>query len=335
VCAMSIRAFSAVLAVLLWPCFGFSKEVDQFSDRLFQLRHLPNSSEMIDREINRMLVRLEHTLNRVQPVDLKKTRQIIYQVFQGRFLAELRTPFEYWVRNSSDITLYWPEHRGVYGGTVNYDDMGLGWYVEISPVIRLGNFLVGIDKLGHFIGQGWYYDSFYNKLLTREPHLSPSEMFGRVRDYGHQLEASYLGATGTAVYSYGDLAANWQGFRFYRQLLAGSKPYIEFKNGRYRLQRSFRILDYVSDDWDEVLNPSRVLGESFYRKVSDNVRWAACRDFRKRTRQFLNQSGRKLRRESYVSSLARSHEMRDPYFLDVKKICTQLEKKHRNKSASR
>jgi hypothetical protein len=284
-----------VIAVLAMPTMVGAREVDQFTDRLFQLVHLTDASTVIDARMNALLAQLAAKLEARPPSSQRERDEIVEDVLQGshiEMIAQLRSPLEEWLRSIAPVDLFWVAHRGIYGGDVDYDDMGLAWYIENAPVIRIGQVLVGLDKVGHFLGQGWFYEREYQALRARTPHATESELFARVRAYGHRLELGYQGLTGTGVYSYADLAANWQGFLFYRTLWDGPTPYLVAKDGHYRVARVFHILDYATDAWDEATNPSRPRSDRFFDKVARYLRTHVCDAYRGAPKRFANASGR-------------------------------------------
>lgn len=295
------------MCVLVWLTLSRNanaREVDQFTDRLFQLQHLADASAAIDREINAILVGLVHELNRRKPetrADQDPLARAAFQSSRIDYIAQIVTPFESWLRDDAIVDLFWVNHRGIYGGSVDYDDMKMGWYIEPAPVVRVGAVLVGIDKIGHFLSQGWFYYEKERAIRAADPHASANEIDRRVRKYGHDLEMGYLGLGGTGIYSYADLAANWQGLVFFRSLFSGAQPYIAIdRRGRYYLARPFHIVDYATDAWDEVVNPSRPLTDRFFAKVAHYVRARVCSDYRAASAVFLNASGRTQDPRSYV-----------------------------------
>ena len=300
---MSRRASAIVLALLAMPTAAGAREVDQFTDRLFQLEHLTDASAVIDARVNALLGRLAAELEARQPSSQHERDEIVEDVLQGshvEMIAQLRSPLEEWLREVAPVDLFWVAHRGIYGGDIDYDDMGLAWYIDNAPVIRVGPLLVGLDKLGHFLGQGWFYDREYRALRARDPHASEPELLARVREYGHRLELGYQGLTGTGVYSYADLAANWQGLRFYRALWDGPTPYLVARDGHYRVARVFHILDYATDAWDEVANPSRPRSDRFFDKVARYLRAHVCGGYRGAVARFANASGQTQDPRDYV-----------------------------------
>ncbi len=78
-----------------------------------------------------------------------------------------------------------------------------------ASTIRLGDVLLGVDKIDHFWVQGHLY---YEKAHQGERDEQA------VR-YGTRTERMKWGMMTTGVFSYADLAANYDGYRFYRDLL--------------------------------------------------------------------------------------------------------------------
>jgi hypothetical protein len=308
----------AVIAALASP--ARAKEVDQFTDRAFALAHLHDAAPAIDAKIDHMLDALAAELNAHGGARDRR----LYDEFQGgtfELVAQLSTPFETWLRDAADVDLFWVDDRGMYGGAIDYDDMGLGWYVEIAPELRIGPRLVGIDKLGHFIGQGWFYYREYQRLRARDPHATPAALDRAIRIYGHGLEATFLGLTGTGVYSYADLAANWQGLEFYKQVYGGAHPYLARDGrGRWRRVRDFHIAEYATDAWDEVQNPSCARAAPLYAKVVRYLRSHACDAYRANSIAFLNATGITQDRATYAASPAEGgFDGRNAFALD--RVC--------------
>jgi hypothetical protein len=292
----SSRRALAIACALSISTAASAREVDQFTDRVFQLEHLTDASPVLDARINALLHELGVRLDAARPANRAARDKIVYDLFQGgsnEVLAQLQTPIEDWVARDADVERYRVDRRGVYGESVDFDDMGLGWYVDIAPVIRLGQFLVGVDKIGHFFGQGWFYYHRYREIRDAEPRVTAEDIDRRVLAYGRTLESTYLGLTGTGVYSYGDMAANWQGLRFYLVLFEGPAPYLtRSADGTYHVARTFHFVDYVTDSWDEVQNPSRPRTDALYAKVADYLRAHVCREYRQDPVRFMNATGR-------------------------------------------
>jgi hypothetical protein len=136
---------------------------------------------------------------------------------------------------------------------------------DLSAVIRLGDHLVGVDKIGHFFVQGWrYFEIAYLQGGGVEAAM----------DWGEQAERSYFGLYTTGIYSYADLSANFEGLRFWLRLLGPERDPLErgwwfnrpivtcskrfwTREPYWRIRRKLRVSRYVSGAWDEGVNCNR------------------------------------------------------------------------------
>jgi hypothetical protein len=112
--------------------------------------------------------------------------------------------------------------------------------------VALGPWLVGTDKIDHFWIQG--YDYFRRSREGRSP--------GRAVDWGTRTERGIWGLRTTGVFSYADLAANYDGMRFYTGLLGPGSVLQRDELGCVVLDRRFDWAEWVDWRYDEVLNPS-------------------------------------------------------------------------------
>ncbi len=140
---------------------------------------------------------------------------------------------------------------------------------SIAPVLRLGRTLIGIDKIGHFMEQGWWYFQAEKQGMLSGPqerwafgqymegddalpdseHKRYDDIYGRfcwVCTIGGGF--GFFGARSTGVVSYGDIYANENGYQFFDQL---SKDPGDHK---------FRLADYQFDKWNEEISPSKFVG---------------------------------------------------------------------------
>jgi hypothetical protein len=138
------------------------------------------------------------------------------------------------------------------------------WF-GLGPTLRVNQVLIGSDKLGHFMSQGFKY--------WRRHHRGASEP--AVMRMGRRTEVGFFGKVTTGVFSNADLVANYEGYRFYRSLfedgvtadgdtadgvaadgVAGKPAIIGWRAGRPFLRRPFDWADHVTEFWDEALNPN-------------------------------------------------------------------------------
>jgi hypothetical protein len=138
---------------------------------------------------------------------------------------------------------------------------------ELSDVVNINGHLVGLDKAGHFFAQGWQYF----ELTQYEEHTLDQAM-----QWGKEQEAGKFGYTTTGIFSFADLAANLNGWRFWNKVLLKTKDPLKgvianFFNRSYvtcetqiiasikkkkivkawEENSRFDLLDYVDGAWDE------------------------------------------------------------------------------------
>jgi hypothetical protein len=139
--------------------------------------------------------------------------------------------------------------------------------LTLSPLIKVGGLVIGVDKLEHMFGYGRKY---FNRHYLEGMDLK------RVLELGAAAEKLYLGGNvlATGVFTYADLAANFNGMRFWNHLLQKEDdalgkehnlgPYIVCEGGRWR-QNPERPLDlsrYVDKTMQENVNCSKFASQS-------------------------------------------------------------------------
>jgi hypothetical protein len=141
---------------------------------------------------------------------------------------------------------------------------------ELSDVVNIDGHLIGLDKIGHFFAEGWQYFE-----LTDDDDITIEEAV----EWGRQKEAGLFGYTTTGIFSYADLVANLNGWRFWNKVLLRqddplkgviasffNKPYVtcdvqiidSIRNGKiiraWELNTRFDLADYIDGAWDEANN---------------------------------------------------------------------------------
>lgn len=138
-----------------------------------------------------------------------------------------------------------------------------------SSTIKAAGVYFGTDKIAHFHDLGHLY--FKQYLLERRRGADHDEAVRRVVRLftrGPISESSTIGSWATGVKSNADLAANFAGMMFYMNLTEPVRhngrelePLLLFRNGRWRVNLHVRPESgyfgaYISDHWNEALNPS-------------------------------------------------------------------------------
>jgi hypothetical protein len=152
---------------------------------------------------------------------------------------------------------------------------------DLSAVVRVGDALIGVDKLGHFLVEGWQY--FEIAALDEDGT-------GAAMDWGERAERTYFGLYTTGVRSQADLVANFEGLRFWSNVLGAApdplgkrrllwRAYVRCDRGwshlgrrRWRLRHAPQISEYINPAWDEAVNCSSYRTPEIERRVQARIR---------------------------------------------------------------
>jgi hypothetical protein len=141
-------------------------------------------------------------------------------------------------------------------------------YFVFSSTMRAFGIYFGVDKLGHFLSQGFQYDELYRENLAQGK--SEAEAMQAAVASGVSSENGFFGKIVDGVYSNADLAANYAGFHFYQNLFRAVEindvvlPALLEKNSAGNFvtttltKNNARMLlaPYFSLHFNEALNPS-------------------------------------------------------------------------------
>jgi len=178
---------------------------------------------------------------------------------------------------SQDIKAQYPGLVTMYRPTVSiYDDPLL--VIDLTKAVRtffragtvnVGGTLFGTDKLIHFINVGKIYHAKYQSRVDQgQPEGEAAQ--GAIRSASRNpltSEDGMLGMFTTGIHSNGDLAADYAGLKFYRNLTepvrigTREQPPMLVRDGAYwRVQAqpdSDFFTAFVTPHWNEALNPNR------------------------------------------------------------------------------
>ena len=140
-----------------------------------------------------------------------------------------------------------------------------------SSTIMIDGHYLGVDKLAHFVHMGYIYYADFRRGIEAgvSEEDARNHAFG-LGAGGHLFfsENALLGMFTTGVRSNADLAANYAGFKFFRNLTEETRirgelqPPLLVRDGVYwRLNdhvhpHSDFFTIFVTDHWDEALNPN-------------------------------------------------------------------------------
>lgn len=143
-----------------------------------------------------------------------------------------------------------------------------GSLIFLSPTINMYGYYLGTDKIGHFFQQGQgYYDIYMHALAKGK---SAEQAHATMVRHGQHQEDSFFGTLLNGVYSNGDLAANYSGWKFYMNLAhtvhIGEQtlpPMIVLKDNQWtfarRINKDNLLKPYINNTLNEAWNPCHYL----------------------------------------------------------------------------
>lgn len=238
-----------------------ASEVDQFS---YRFEPLSDASKVVNNKANMFLKdALKITNKWARGKDINCSEKHLYKTMRKFFRNHIQGQLTPFVINSElvpkrvipiDQSIYkslnvWQSPVMAGASRVMKDTSGV--------IVKMGDTQIGSDKFEHFFGRGWAY---FKKLYIHGKSLDD------VMKYGDRLERYMLGAVTTGVYSYGDLAANFNGMRFWNHVLQKNNdvlgpdhnlgPYVQCKGRKWVQVKKINFLDYIDASWDEGSNCS-------------------------------------------------------------------------------
>lgn len=149
------------------------------------------------------------------------------------------------VERSDSIDRFGFPHRGdIYGGLTLWNSVILTLAGPCSTVDVAG-VRIGTDKFDHFLGVGYQYWRVVQRTGSPDAAIA----------FGNRTEWSYYGLLTSKTFSYADMRANWDGWRFYEELLGPDSVLGLGEDGCVVQRRPFDWVDWIGSEWDEVLNP--------------------------------------------------------------------------------
>ena len=159
---------------------------------------------------------------------------------------------------------------------------------ELSDVVNINGHLIGLDKIGHFFAEGWHYF----ELTQYDDHTIDQAI-----EWGKAQEAGKFGYSTTGIFSYSDLVANFNGWRFWNEVLLKEKdplkgvianffnrPYVScdiqimvsIKNRKivkaWEVNTRFDLSDYVDGVWDEGNNCNSYKDPIIEEKITSRIK---------------------------------------------------------------
>jgi len=249
-----LGTFFGLSCLVFTPTLG-AAEIDPFNG---YSRQLKDSADLISAKANEMI-----QVGIADANDAAKGCEplVLYDALRLKFNRVNIGPFSNYIYRSQDIErVVTPVFDSVYQDWDWRDAVIPGLFARYlrdpsGTVINVGGVRVGTDKFEHFSGSGFrYFELHY--LMDRPIRES--------LHFGFRAEAGFLGAVSTGVLSFGDLAANFGGMRFWNHLLATGPdvlgadlgPYVVCEDDAWKQVKLVDITSYVDTTWDESNNCS-------------------------------------------------------------------------------
>ena len=167
---------------------------------------------------------------------------------------------------------------------------------ELTHVANIDGHLVGLDKIGHFFAQGWQY---FETRQDEEDGLDEAIAWGIGKEEG------LFGTTTTGIFSYADMVANFNGWRFWNRVLLEEPDPLKSFAGRlfdrayvscdiqliesirqlrvvraWEVNRRFDLRDYIDGTWDEGNNCNSyadlIIEEKIKRRIEEIYPGYSC-----------------------------------------------------------
>lgn len=154
------------------------------------------------------------------------------------------------------------EEWGVFDGYLLGRKKAASSPLALSPLVQIGEQVVGVDKFEHMFGMGFFY---FKKFYQDKKDIESILKNGIVK------EKTFLGGNvlATGVFSYADLSANFNGMRFWNHILLKDNdilgeeknlgPYVICQENKWHVnpKASIDFSNYIDASMDESINCSK------------------------------------------------------------------------------
>lgn len=245
-------------AALAWTAPAAAYEADQLTGRGSPLG---DASEAANAEMDRMLDEAIADTNRRTRCAARddRTRLVIAKGLRKRIAGSTfilkrgfwrgfaHNAYEQLLETSPAIPRRtFPDGQPNVYDAVDPKDSAVLSHSAVASTVRFGDHLVGTDKIAHFQVNG--YDMWRK---SREGRDMPAAVA-----WATATENGSLGLGVSQVFSFADLAADWAGLQFHLGLLGPDSIVRRGPDGCVERTRPWDWRAIVTDDWDEVANPS-------------------------------------------------------------------------------
>ena len=292
----------ASLIILIAPSLGGAYETDQFNNRL---QVIADSTAIMNKQVT---LAIGSTITSWSgPRDEMKVVDGIYHKIGGKHWVD---KLERFAMDSGDVErLDIPAHDSIYKGHPLWATRVAAFF-GVGATLRINDTLVGTDKIGHFLSQGW---KFYRRMAKMKDESLAAE-------HSAYTERALFGQMTTGSYSNADLVANYEGYLFYRSLfednvIEGKPAILAWKGDHWIMQRPFDWSDHVNDYWDEALNINHY-DKVLYPHMKARL-LTFCDDYESAPQMFM------VHDEKTLKYRYRNLQLRDTSELRLDKLCAE------------
>lgn len=249
-------------------CHGaIASEIDSFN---IDIKTLKDASPLLNSEVNHSIqLAIKESMEAYPDTCNKKS---LVNILKKKLAREGISHHEHFAMESDLIDkVDRRKSKSIYRN-FSFKEMSLVYIYPraMGKTINLDGHLVGTDKIGHFFAEGFLY---YNNYFKKGRELKEALIFAA------DVHEGFLAARFTGVISYGDLVANFNGYRFWSQIFKDNSDllnetdtaYIYCKENKWIQNRQFRWDSFVDSGWDESRNCSKLFSQTEVDKVKKHL----------------------------------------------------------------
>lgn len=234
-------------------------EVDNFSQRYDEFE---DAQTELNRHINQLFQKVLKGHRGCNPWKVKKA---IHKSVGGFLWSKIADQIH---SNKKIDSKAIKRAHSIYNG-VSFFWHPILYFISYGRLIKIGNHVIGTDKLEHFFDTGFIY-----YRLKKIFNMSDKKIY----EWGLFSEKFIYGGITSLVRSKGDLVANALGFHFWKILTPNpkfpGKHYIECdqKTGKWSFIRKIDMMKFIDDGWDEGINCNEYQTNALTRIVTKNIK---------------------------------------------------------------
>ena len=270
-----------LFTIILCQASTFCAEADHYTNPTKSLQDLEDANSILVTKTNEFVkkkleeVNAKNDCSQMAEEDLYKELQDIFANHsKGKLVKDILYTDKY-------PTIKIPLEESIYGTWSVFNGFLLGRQkaaespLALAPLIRVGNVIVGTDKLEHLFGMGFQY---FDRHYLRGHSLK------RVLKRGIFFEKTILGGNvlATGVFAYSDLAANFNGMRFWNSMLQKRDdvlgpehnvgPYLACEQGKWVQLKDIDFTPFLDLSSDESINCSKFASRGGVKKYNEYLK---------------------------------------------------------------